>query len=461
MLESSKPRKRMAPSSQARRHIRATIFHRLAQFGDDDFVAAQARAMNVFFDLSLEYESLRDFKTLCVLVPDLCLNTPASLYLRGPKGTLQLRRTSSVHGIKNLTFPEPTCPVTTNPIRQDNFVAFPVCEIHSESRLLGVLCLHRNLDQTEELFFQDYARRVAQVLAVKQAAVSNRQRLTFINHLVRDIGHNVIVPNMHFKLLFMQMERQIARLGRRIESLIPVRPGDPDLETRRELPRLVEELRSQQTTISRRFQQSSLFLESLLRRSHFEKGRYDLQLRPCKFKSQIIEPQIERFRPLLRAQGVSVDIAPDVRIDEDMIFEADLGLMSQVFANLLSNAVKYTQAVPGVSGPGEKHLFYGWKSEPGAFGSGQHGVRLFVATTGPVIPGEDVSRLFDPDFRSADANGVEGSGHGLFFVKQIVELHKGRVSYSSDPPLNIFSIVLPGPRNGPAPAEAGSCSSPF
>jgi len=265
---------------------------------------------------------------------------------------------------------------------------------------------------------------------------------------------------MHFKLLFMQMERQISRLGQRIDSLAPVRPNDPDLETRREILRFVEELRSLQTSISRRFQQSSLFLESLLRRSHFEKGHYDLQLRPCKFKSQIIEPQLERFRPLLRAQGITVDIAPDVRIDEDMIFEADLGLMSQVFANLLSNAVKYTQAAPGSSGPGEKRLLYGWKAEPGAFGPGQDGVRLFVATTGSEILAEDVPRLFDPDFRSADASGFEGSGHGLFFVKQIVELHKGRAGYASDPPLNVFFIVLPAPCNRRASAEAQSCPSP-
>ncbi len=451
----------MDPASRARRHIRTTILDRLAQFGDGFYATPQSRAMNVFFDLSLEYESLRDFRTICVLVPDLCLNTPASLYLRGPKGMLKLRRTSSAHEVKNVTFPEPTCPLSSEtPIRQEGLVAFPVCDMQPESRLLGVLCLHKNLDQGEERFFQNYARRVSQILAVKQAGVRNRLRLTFINSLVRDIGHNVIVPNMHFKLLFMQMERQISRLGQRIDSLAPVRPNDPDLETRREILRFVEELRSLQTSISRRFQQSSLFLESLLRRSHFEKGHYDLQLRPCKFKSQIIEPQLERFRPLLRAQGITVDIAPDVRIDEDMIFEADLGLMSQVFANLLSNAVKYTQAAPGSSGPGEKRLLYGWKAEPGAFGPGQDGVRLFVATTGSEILAEDVPRLFDPDFRSADASGFEGSGHGLFFVKQIVELHKGRAGYASDPPLNVFFIVLPAPCNRRASAEAQSCPSP-
>jgi signal transduction histidine kinase len=206
---------------------------------------------------------------------------------------------------------------------------------------------------------------------------------------------------MHFKLMFLQMRKQITLLGSRVEALAPVRPDSPDREIRRELPILVRDLLAQQEGISRRFQQSSLFLESLLRRSHFEKGRYDLLLRPCRFKSQIMEPQLERFRPLFMDQGITVRIAPDVRIDEDVVLESDLGLMAQVFANLLSNAVKYTRSIPTPKGGAEKMLQYGWESRPDAFGPGCPGVRLFVSTTGPGIPPDERPRLFDQDFRSA------------------------------------------------------------
>ncbi|WP_050762064.1 sensor histidine kinase [Desulfomicrobium baculatum] len=450
----------MQPSLHARKHIKARLLERLAGCAADDSAAARSTALNLFFEASFEFESLRDLKSLCVLVPDVCLKTPASLYMRGPKDTLRLRRTTSTLGPRLVTFPEPSCPDPVAIARRDGLTAVPICETGPEPKLLGMLCLHKDLSPDEETFYLGFVRSAAQLMAVKQIAISNRHRLTFINNLVRDIGHNVIVPNMHFKLLFLQMEKQLERLGRIVDALPPMRSDAPDREARRELAAMAKELQIRQKSISRRFQQSSLFLESLLRRGHFEKGSYDLQLRPCKFKSQIFEPQLERFRPLLSAQGISIRIAPDVRIDEDLVLEADLGLIAQVFANLLSNAVKYTVSMPTESGRDEKLVIYGWESQPHAFGPGQPGIELYIRTTGHEIPSQDWPQLFDADFRSSATDDVEGSGHGLFFVKQIVELHNGRVGYSYATPMNTFSIILPCRNNSQASTEPGSCHIP-
>lgn len=450
----------MQPSLHARKHIRAHLVERLAERADDDHAGIRSAALNLFFEASFKFESLRDLKSLCVLVPDVCLGTPASLYMRGPKDTLRLRRTTSTAGPRPITFPEPACPSQTPIMRLEGLTAVPICETGPEPKLLGMLCLHKDLSPAEEAFYLAFAGCAAQLMAVKQITISNRQHLTFINNLVHDIGHNVIVPNMHFKLLFLQMEKQLERLGSKVNSLAPIRSDSPDREIRRELPAMIKDLQARQKSISRRFQQSSLFLESLLRRGHFEKGRYDLQPRPCKFKSQIFEPQLERFLPLLSAQGISIRIAPDVHIDEDIVLEADLGLISQVFANLLSNAVKYTEAMPGESGREEKLVLYGWETKPQAFGPGQPGIELYIRTTGHEIPSQDRPKLFNADFRCSATENVEGSGHGLFFVKQIVELHNGRVGYSYDAPMNTFHITLPCRGNFQASTEPGSCLSP-
>lgn len=453
----------MHPSLHARKHIRAYLQERLSHCRQDDLAAVHSVALNLFFNASFEFESLRDLKSLCVLVPDVCMDTPASLYMRDPKDALKLRRTTSPQTHKLITFPENACPDPDSIIRLDGMSVAAICDNDTESRLIGLLCLHKDLDPAEEAFYLEFARSAARLMAVKQVAISNRQRLTFINNLVRDIGHNVIVPNMHFKLLFLQMEKQLESLARKVDTLGPARPSSVDAgdrEIRLELPELVKDLQARQKSISRRFQQSSLFLESLLRRSHFEQGRYDLQLRPCKFKSQIFEPQLERFRPLLNAQGITISIAPHVRIDEDIVLEADLGLISQVFANLLANAVKYTTPMPGNSGREEKLALYGWETLLHAFGPGQPGIRLFVSTTGQEIPRQEWSRLFDPDYRCSETQSAEGSGHGLYFVKQIVELHKGRVGYSYAKPMNTFEVTLPRQGASKATTEAGSCPSP-
>lgn len=451
----------MEPSSQHRTQIRARIREELALYAQETLPDAHNAALRVFFNLSLEYESLRDFKSLCVLVPDVCLRTPASLYLRGAKDKLLLRRTTNTAGQTAIALPEPDCNDSISVIRQDGASIVSLCELTPRTRLLGLLCLHRTVHPSEERFLLDYAHAVAGLMALKQSAIGSRQRLTFINTLVRDIGHNVIVPNMHFKLLFMHMDKHLKLLSRKILALSPLRPDTPDREIRQELPALVDTLQEQLDTISQRFQHSSLFLESLLRRSHFEKGTYDLQSKPCKFKSQIIEPQIDRFRSLLRDQSINVRIAPEVRIDEDVTLDADLGLISQVFANLLANAVKYTQPTPASSSASEKLLLYGWKSQHAAFGPHKPGVQLFVSTTGPAIPAQDIPRLFESDFRSQGSTLTDGSGHGLFFVKQIVELHKGRVGYSHADGMNTFHITLPSPSSGGPTTELHSCSTPF
>ena len=450
----------MQSNAPPRAHIRTRILDRLASIGRDCTSPARLAALNVFFELSLEYDTLRDFKSLCVLIPDLCLDTPASLYMRSPAGELRLRRTTSARALKSFALSEPPCPDSQGIIRQDGHSFVGICDLNDESRVIGLLCLHRPTAPEEDAFWLDFTRLAAHIMAAKQIALANRKRLTFINNLFQDIGHNVIVPNIRFKLLFLQMERQIAFIGRRVDELAPPRNDDPDRTARMELPGLVRELLAQQQSISKRFQQSSLFLESLLRRSHIEKGAYDLQLRPCRFKSQIFEPQIERFLAMLREQDIRIEIDPDVRIDEDITLLSDLGLMSQVFANLLANAVKYTRPMPLSCGGQGKLLRFGWSTLPHGLGPGRPGVRLFVATSGPEIGPAEQARLFDEGFRSDSSAGDDGSGHGLFFVKQIVELHNGRVGYVYEPPMNVFHLVLPLPEDAALTTETGTCPSP-
>ena len=100
----------MQPSGPSRTHIRTRILDCLARFEQGGQSLSRLAALNIFFGLSLEYDSLRDFKSLCVLVPDLCLNTPASLYIYSPGGELRLRRTTSTRALKSFTLSGQPCP---------------------------------------------------------------------------------------------------------------------------------------------------------------------------------------------------------------------------------------------------------------------------------------------------------------------------------------------------------------
>jgi len=99
---------------------------------------------------------------------------------------------------------------------------------------------------------------------------------------------------------------------------------------------------------------------------------------------------------------------PDVLGDWDLLFLATY--------NLLDNAVKFTRPGDTV----EVRAFEG-----GAF------VVIEVADTGPGIPEQEVSRVWEELYRGQGARGVPGSGLGLALVRAIVERHGGRVTLRS------------------------------
>jgi two-component system phosphate regulon sensor histidine kinase PhoR len=99
---------------------------------------------------------------------------------------------------------------------------------------------------------------------------------------------------------------------------------------------------------------------------------------------------------------------------------ADPKRLEQVLTNLLDNAVKYTP-------PGGK-IRVGWRPEGPS-------VVLEVADSGPGIPSEHQSRVFERFYRvdKARSREIGGTGLGLAIVKHIVQRHGGAVWVESVP----------------------------
>jgi two-component system, OmpR family, sensor histidine kinase CpxA len=128
------------------------------------------------------------------------------------------------------------------------------------------------------------------------------------------------------------------------------------------------------------------------------------------------------------AGGADVTIA----IDAGLQVLAHADLLARAVANVLRNAVRYA----GDSGP--VHV--------SAEAQGRE-VALRVADSGPGVPGEAVSRLFDPFFRLEPdrARATGGSGLGLAIVKSCVEACRGRVSARNLEPHGL-EVTLTVPR---------------
>ena len=109
----------------------------------------------------------------------------------------------------------------------------------------------------------------------------------------------------------------------------------------------------------------------------------------------------------------------------------DRDLLSLAVYNLVENALKFTSGDDAV--------------EIRALEDGK-AVVIEVADSGPGMPPDELSRIFEELYRSANARGTEGSGLGLALVQRIVELHGGQVqvrSRQADPGGTVFTMRLP------------------
>lgn len=102
----------------------------------------------------------------------------------------------------------------------------------------------------------------------------------------------------------------------------------------------------------------------------------------------------------------------------------------QMIDNLLGNAVKYTPE--------------GGRVQVGLFQQDSQ-VVLRVQDSGPGIPAEEQTHVFEKFFRASNApDGVRGTGLGLSIVKTVVDNHHGRVWVESDVSKgSTFVVLLP------------------
>jgi signal transduction histidine kinase len=109
-------------------------------------------------------------------------------------------------------------------------------------------------------------------------------------------------------------------------------------------------------------------------------------------------------------------------------------LMYRALVNLLSNALKYTPR--GGEIEVSIHAYFNKK------GSGV--LEISFRDTGIGICEEDKEKIFQPYYRGRNASSEEGRGLGLSFVKEVIDLHGGKILVQSEPNVgSIFSILLP------------------
>jgi signal transduction histidine kinase len=190
--------------------------------------------------------------------------------------------------------------------------------------------------------------------------------------------------------------------------------------------------------ISRNAERITKLVGDLLLLSRIEAGMIPLELAQLSV-AEVMTEAVQAATPGAVQQGVTLDGSaprgPPVL--------ADRARLVQVIDNLIANAVKFTDE--------------GGQVQVTASAAGREW-RIDVQDSGIGIPPDEIARLFDRFFRASNATtaGRPGSGLGLSIVKEVAELHGGRVEVSSTLGAGTtVSLFLPAQATG-APAEGGT-----
>ncbi len=176
-------------------------------------------------------------------------------------------------------------------------------------------------------------------------------------------------------------------------------------------------------------------VQKVLEVTRYGSGSHALELKRNDL-SLLVEETVARFqgRATAAGAGLHADIAPGI------VAEVDEEAFPIIVSNLLENAVKYGGTPPQIR--------VSLSLEEG------HAV-LRVADNGGGIAPDDIPLVFDRFFRSGDemTRTTEGTGLGLYLVRQIAAAHGASVRIeSSGPEGTVFAVVIP--RAGPTEEAA-------
>ncbi len=187
----------------------------------------------------------------------------------------------------------------------------------------------------------------------------------------------------------------------------------------------LEEMREYAGDINKDAQRLNRMIDEMLDLDRMESGRMTIHPEPMDLNT-VVDEAVSRVRPNAPNHTLRVDLQSDLPP-----IKADRDRLTQVASNLLSNAVKYSptggQITVTTRADGDQ-------------------LRLDVRDEGLGIPPDALETIFERYSRvdSQATKDIPGTGLGLPIVRQIVQLHGGKVWAESELGRgSVFHVLLP------------------
>lgn len=250
---------------------------------------------------------------------------------------------------------------------------------------------------------ENATRRYHQADIAMFESIAWRSAIALTNsRLYQEIEHADQQKNRFLSMLAHELRNPLAPIRSAVDVLRLCGDNPTDIDWARDV-------------IDRQVNHMIRLVDDLLDISRITLGKIRLQMEPVG-AADIVTASVEIGRPLIEKHGHQLSVAlPDQPIE----LLGDRARLTQVVANLLNNAAKYTP--PGGS------ISLSLRHEAGF-------AVICVRDTGVGIPRAMLERVFDM-FLQID-NSLDrsqgGLGIGLTLVRELVHLHQGTISVSSE-----------------------------
>jgi len=229
------------------------------------------------------------------------------------------------------------------------------------------------------------ASAVVAIHDISHLRTLNRMKSRFVSN----VSHELRTPIATIKLLVHLMQQQPDKRDEYMEPLM------------------------------REAEHQAKLVRDILEMSRVDAGRLEIRSEPVSL-NELAEMAVMNHENRAHSHGLTLTYKPG---EPDPIAIADSQWMMQVMNNLLSNAIRYTPEGGMIE-----------VSTGTEVADGRSWATVQVSDTGIGIPEEELPYIFDRFFRGEQPRRmqVSGTGLGLAILKEIVELHGGRVTVESE-----------------------------
>jgi signal transduction histidine kinase/DNA-binding response OmpR family regulator len=185
-------------------------------------------------------------------------------------------------------------------------------------------------------------------------------------------------------------------------------------------------------TVQRNASRLQRLINQLLDLSQLEAGRMTLQVQEANLAA-FMKRAVMLFASAADKRNISLNFAAEPSLEKGRHY-FDHDIIEKVIYNLLSNAIKYTPSGGEIS----------------VTVSGAETATIRVKDTGVGIAAENLRNIFERFYQSetSESDFQEGTGIGLALTRELVELHRGEITVTSEVSKGTeFTVRLPVARS--------------